>query len=239
MSPSFLEELREQIGKNKTGSKLLQHLDKPLVVFHRAVKVVLPIFIIAGVVLSFMHQSSLGTIILIAPTKIFSLWYTPILPLLFLLSAIMVGFPMVIVESLVASRVFGRKPEMHLLENMAKLVPWFIGVYGLFKFGDLAVRFSSIDFLGNAMYTTTFVIEIMVGIVLPFLLFSSSWVRKSKSLLFFSSLMVIFGLVLNRINVYLVAYDPPFDPGKYFPLQSGRSSSLWGWWPRSCFSIVL
>jgi len=217
ISPSFLEEFKERIDKNKAGSKLLQHLEKPLLIIHRAVKVVLPIFIIAGVVLSFMHQSSLGTIILIAPTKIHSLWFTPLLPLLFLMSAIMAGFPMVFIESLVASKVFGRISEMHLLEKMAKLVPWFIGLYGLFKFGDLAVRFRNIDFFGNPVYTSTFAIEILAGVVLPFFLFTRSWVRRSRSLLFFSSLLVIFGLVLNRINVYLVAYDPPFTTSKYFP----------------------
>ncbi len=153
---------------------------------------------------------------MIAPTKIHSLLYTPILPLLFLMSAIMVGFPMVILESLVASKIFGRKSEMDLLEKIARLVPWFIGLYGLFKFGDLLVRFGSIDFFGNAVYTTTFVVEIMAGIVLPFFLFTKSWVRRSRGLLFLSSLLIIFGLILNRINVYLVAYDPPFTSSKCF-----------------------
>lgn len=217
MSPSFLEGLKEQVDRNKIGSRLLPHLAKPLLVIHRAVKVVLPIFIIAGVVLSFMHQSSLGTIILIAPTKIHSLWYTPILPLLFLMSAVMVGFPMVILESLIASKAFGRRDEMDLLEKIAKLVPWFIGAYGIVKLGDLLVRSGSIDFFGNPVYTTTFFIEIVAGLALPFFLFSRRSVRRSKSLLLFSSLLVIFGLILNRINVYLVAYDPPFAAGKYFP----------------------
>jgi octaheme c-type cytochrome (tetrathionate reductase family) len=217
MSPSFLEGLKERIGTEGLGGKLLTHLEKPLIIVHRAVKVVLPIFIIAGVVLSFMHQSSLGTIILLTPTKTHSLWFTPILPLLFLISAIMVGFPMVILESLIANKVFGRASEIHLLEKLAKLVPWFIGLYALLKFGDLAVRFRSIDFFGNAMYTTVFFIEVIAGVVLPFYLFTRSWVRRSKSLLFISSLLVIFGIVLNRINVYLTAYDPPFATGKYFP----------------------
>ena len=64
------------------------------------------LFIIAGVVLSCLHQSSLGTLMVIAPTKMHPLWYTPISPLLFLLSAIAVGFPMVIFESLLAARSF-------------------------------------------------------------------------------------------------------------------------------------
>ena len=72
----------------------------------------LVLFILAGVVLSCLHQSSLGTLMLIAPTKMHPLWYTPISPLLFLLSAIAVGFPMVIFESLLAARSFRLPPEI-------------------------------------------------------------------------------------------------------------------------------
>jgi Ni/Fe-hydrogenase subunit HybB-like protein len=65
------------------------------------------LFIIAGVVLSCLHQSSLGTLMVIAPTKMHPLWFTPISPLLFLVSAIAVGYPMVILESLLSARSLG------------------------------------------------------------------------------------------------------------------------------------
>jgi len=70
------------------------------------------VFIIAGVVLSCMHQSSLGTLMVLTPTKMHPLWFTHISPLLFLTSAIAVGFPMVIFESILASRSFKLKPEL-------------------------------------------------------------------------------------------------------------------------------
>ena len=111
----------------------------------------------AGVVLSFMHQSSLGTLMLIAPTKMSPLWYTPILPLLFLLSAIMVGFPMVILESIYANISFGRNPEMDLLTPLARKIPWFIGAYGLVKIGDLIVRHGQLDLLAQPAATTSLV----------------------------------------------------------------------------------
>ena len=79
---------------------------------YAGVRIVLPLFIVAGVVLSFMHQSSLGTLMLIAPTKLSRCGTRPSSPLLFLLSAIMVGFPMVILESIYANISFGRSPEM-------------------------------------------------------------------------------------------------------------------------------
>ena len=66
------------------------------------------IFIILGIVLSCLHhQSSLGTLMLIAPSKVHPLWYTPILPVLFLLSAFATGYPMVVVESILVSKSFG------------------------------------------------------------------------------------------------------------------------------------
>ncbi|MCK7523449.1 MAG: polysulfide reductase NrfD [Ignavibacteriales bacterium] len=100
--PGFLS------GLNKIVDKFLRLLDKGL-------SKTMFIFIIAGVVLSSLHQSSLGTLMVIAGPKMHPLWQTPILPLLFLLSAISVGFPMVIFESLIASRSLGLKPEMHIL----------------------------------------------------------------------------------------------------------------------------
>ena len=89
--PGFLS------GLNKIVDKVLRLLDKGL-------SKTMFIFIIAGVVLSTLHQSSFGTLMVIAGPKMHPLWQTPILPLLFLLSAISVGFPMVIFESLIASR---------------------------------------------------------------------------------------------------------------------------------------
>ena len=90
-------------------------LDRPVEAFLRLFDAtlgrVMAVFIILGVVLSCLHQSSLGTLMLLAPSKMHPLWWTPILPLLFLLSAVSVGLSMVIFESLLASRAFQRRPE--------------------------------------------------------------------------------------------------------------------------------
>ena len=75
------------------------------------------VFIIAGIVLSCLHQSSLGSLMLIAPYKVHPLWYTPILPLLFLLSAFAAGYPMVSFEAILVSKSFGRRPEMDVLRR--------------------------------------------------------------------------------------------------------------------------
>jgi octaheme c-type cytochrome (tetrathionate reductase family) len=217
MSPAFLEGLKARIDREEWGAALLRKLEKPLLSLHAAVKIALPMFIVAGVVLSFMHQSSLGALMLIAPTKMSTLWNTPILPLLFLLSAIMVGFPMVILESIYANISFGRNPEMELLTPMTRMIPWFLGAYGAVKIGDLIVRHNQLNLLEHPAATTSLAIEILLGVVAPFLLFLNKAVRRSMGWLFFTVSLIIFGVVLNRINVFLVAYDPPYSIKAYFP----------------------
>ena len=217
MSPAFLEGLRARIDRDEWGAALLKKVEKPLATMHSVVKIALPMFIVAGVVLSFMHQSSLGSLMLISPSKMSTLWYTPILPVLFLLSAIMVGFPMVILESIYANISFGRNPEMDLLQPMARMIPWFLGIYGAVKIGDLIVRHDQLNFLEHPASTTSLAIEILLGVVAPFLLFLIKAVRRSMGWLFFAVSLVIFGVVLNRINVFLVAYNPPYLTKAYFP----------------------
>ncbi len=118
---------------NQLSERLLALADKTLNRF-------ISVFIIAGVVLSCLHQSSLGTLMIIAPTKMHPLWYSTISPLFFLLSAIAVGYPMVIFESLLASRSFKLKPEIGVLSSLAGYIPFLLGVYLAAKIVDLTIR---------------------------------------------------------------------------------------------------
>ena len=217
MSPAILEGLMARLNEKSWGASLLKKVEMPILSLYAAIKIILPMFIVAGVVLSFMHQSSLGTLMLIAPTKLSALWNTPVLPILFLLSAIMVGFPMVILESIYANISFGRNPEMDLLTPMARIIPWFIGAYGAVKIGDLIVRHNQLNLLEHPTATISLVIEILLGIVAPFLLFLNKAVRRSMGWLFFTVSLIIFGVILNRINVFLVGYNPPYSTKAYFP----------------------
>ncbi len=217
MSPAILEGFKAIIAGEGRLARFLRFLEKPLIELHAWVKIVLPLFIVAGVVLSFMHQSSLGTLMLIAPTKLSALWNTPILPILFLLSAIMVGFPMVILESIYANISFRRNPEMDLLTPLARIIPWFLGAYGIVKIGDLLIRHKQLDFFSHPSATISLIVEILLGVVAPFLLFLNKAVRRSMGWLFFTVTLVIFGVILNRINVFLVGYYPPYSPKAYFP----------------------
>lgn len=177
----------------------------------------LVVFILAGVVLSCLHQSSLGTLMLIAPTKMHPLWYTSISPLLFLLSAIAVGFPMVIFESLLAARSFRLPPEVSLLGSLARLTPILLGVYLAAKIVDLTLRGAWGYLADGSIESVMYLIETVLGVLLPIALFSLPRVRRSVRGLLIAASLVIGGVVLNRINVFLVAYHPQFRERVYFP----------------------
>ncbi len=217
MSPAILEGLKARLDGNERGAAILRRIEKPIMTAYALIKIALPIFIVAGVVLSFMHQSSLGTLMLISPTKMSPLWNTNVLPLLFLMSAIMVGFPMVILESIYANISFGRKAEMEMLTPLAAYIPWFLGAYGVLKLGDLALRWNTLSLAGDPAGTIALLVEITVGVIAPFLLLLNKAVRRSMGWLFFAVSMIIFGVILNRINVFLVGYNPPYSVKSYFP----------------------
>jgi Ni/Fe-hydrogenase subunit HybB-like protein len=172
--------------------------------------------IIAGVVLSCMHQSSLGALMLIAPYKIHPLWYTPIMPLLFLLSAMAVGYPMVILESYISNRSFGRKVEMDVLMPLSRFSVALVGLYLMVKVGDLFIRGAHVYLFELNLQSVMFLIELSLFIV-PVVLLSIEHFRRVPQWLFASALMIAFGVGLNRFNVFLVAYQPPYTDYHYYP----------------------
>lgn len=195
---------------NKPIEKLLFILDKGL-------SKTIFIFIILGVVLSTLHQSSLGTLMVIAGEKMHPLWQTPVLPLLFLLSAIAVGFPMVIFESMTASRSFGIKKEMEVLTPLGYTVAPLLGIYLAFKLGDMFIRETFVYLYEINTASVMFTIELVVGVIIPLRMFLSKKVLETPSLLFTASFLVILGVFLNRVNNFIVAYTPPFSYEPYLP----------------------
>ena len=195
---------------NKIVDSVLRLLDRTLNKF-------MFIFIIAGVVLSCLHQSSLGTLMIIAGPKMHPLWQTPVLPLLFLLSAFSVGFPMVIMESLTSSKSFRLKPEKDVLTGLSRFVGPILGIYLAVKIGDMFIRETFVYLTELNLASIMFTIEIVVGVIIPLRMFLSSSVRQSTTGLYIASMLVIFGVVLNRFNNFIIAYNPPYTESSYFP----------------------
>ena len=172
--------------------------------------------VIAGVVLSTLHQSSLGSMLLMMPETLHALWYTPILPILFLASAVAVGPAMVIFESTLSTRIFGHKLDIDVLSGLSRAIPYILGLYLLLKLIDLMVA-GEIGLIFSA-YPQSLLWwgEIIIGVIIPIILFSMPSVRQNRNAVFWTSVLVILGLVLNRFNVSLLALD--IRPGYiYFP----------------------
>ncbi len=178
---------------------------------------VMNFFIIMGVVLSCAHQSSLGTLMVIAPSKLHPLWHTAILPLQFLLSAFAVGLSMVVFESLLASRALKRPFEMSVLSPFARLIPFLLTIYFGAKLIDMANR-GTWEYLQHfSLRSFTWCTEIVVGVFLPMVILLSNKLRRRVGWLFTAAASVVFGVALNRINVFIIGYTAPFADKPYIP----------------------
>ncbi len=215
--PIVIERFKGKVNLPGVFSVFNNFLENLMDVAERILNRVMFVFIIAGIVLSCLHQSSLGSLMLIAPSKIHPLWYTPILPLLFLLSAFATGYPMVIFESIIASKSFGRRIEMEVLTPLSRYMPVLIGVYLVVKLGDMIVRGTYIYLLDGTYQTNSFIVEVLVGVMLPFVLVLFRKVRESAGWLFFAAAVYVSGIVFNRVNVFIVSYSPPYKLVSYFP----------------------
>jgi Ni/Fe-hydrogenase subunit HybB-like protein len=162
--------------------------------------------IIVGVILSTLHQSSLGSLFLIVPHKMHPLWYTPWLPVFFFVSAICAGLAMTIFESWHSSRAFGRRLELPLLDSMGRVLAVLLSVYLTMRFLDLAQRGALSRVLENRIESYLFGLEIALMLA-PMLLLFRDRIRRSPGGLYSSALMVVFGFVTNRLNVSITGLE--------------------------------
>lgn len=192
-------------------------IDRVLRVLNSTLTRVMTVFVILGVMLSCMHQSSLGTLMVIAGPKLHELWQTPFLPLMFLLTAFAVGYPMVIFESVIAHRSLGMRVETGLLASLARFTPVILTIYLGLKIFDLARRGVAGGLLAGTIESNLFILEIAIGVVAPILIFAIGPLRRRLGWLFTGACLVILGVVMNRLNVFLIAYSPLDATASYFP----------------------
>jgi len=187
---------------------------------HLIHKFILP-FVIIGVVLSTLHQSSLGSLMLIQPTKLHPLWWTAILPIMFFVSALAVGLAMIILESSLSSRYFQRGLETHLLEKLARAIPVVLGIYFVLKFGEIAIAGELSYLFSSGWMSVLFWAEILLGVVAPIVWFSFKKNRQSPNGLLIGASITLLGMILNRFNVSWFAVQHP-DPLFYLPTFMGN-----------------
>lgn len=176
---------------------------------------VLIFIIVLGLTLPTMHQSSLGSMLLIAATKLHPLWHTPFLPLLFLINCIYIGYAIAILESIISSQSFGRPFEIRQLSGLAGIIPWLATLWLLVVTGDLAYRHQLTTAWSFDFYSCFFLAEFALLGFGSLILFRKNN-RRSPRWLFVSAALIVLGGALYRFNVYLIG----FNPGKgwiYFP----------------------
>ena len=193
-SPAFVE------AKTKTKSRA---------------NMVLIFFIALGIVLPTMHQSSLGSLLILAGNKLSPLWWTPMLPLLFLISAITMGYSVVLFEASLSFLGFKLKKETDMLGKLSAIIPGLLVVYLIVRFGDLIMRGQlGLAFQGD-LQGNMFLLENLLHI-LPLVLLASAANRQSAKNLFFSACCPMLGGFLFRFNAYLIGFDPG-SGWHYFP----------------------
>ncbi|KAA0684174.1 Ni/Fe-hydrogenase cytochrome b subunit [Roseomonas genomospecies 6] len=176
---------------------------------------VLWVFIALGVLLPTMHQSSLGTMMVIVGHKLSPLWQSQMLPVFFLLTAILMGFAIVVWESVMASLNFRRPMETPVLSKLSGLMLAVASLFVVLRFVDLIVRGQFGQIFGGPQ-SGWFVAEMVLMIAGLALLIPKANRNRSRALFLSASLLLVAG-ILYRLNVYLIGFTPAVGPWHYFP----------------------
>lgn len=192
------ERLRRTIARFTTT---LDRLSIPIVAF--------------GLLLATMHQSSLGTLMLLAGSRLHPLWRTPILPLLFLISCIAMGFAVVVFESALTSVAFKRRPEIGMLGSLAAIIVPLQVLFVVLRLGDLWFRSDLGQLLAGDGRSVVAAFEYVVFLT-PVAILASPRNRRDLGALFKAAMAMMFAGALYRFDTYLVAFNPGAH-WSYFP----------------------
>lgn len=187
---------------------------------------------IFGVIIAGGHQSALGGLYLLVPNKLHPLWYSSLLPVFFLLSAIFAGIAMVIVESTITHRIFKSQIENFSHAEFDKLT---IGlgkgaasamfIYFILKI--FAIADADTWAYLDTPYGYWFLVELLGFVLLPVFFFTSAARNNNAKLARFAGLITVLGVILNRLNVSIIAYNWDMPAAlKYYPKWSEFSLSI-------------
>lgn len=169
-------------------------------------KITIPV-VILGVILSFLHQSSLGSLYLIMPSKLYPLWYSPMLPVFFLITAIATGCSMVILESHLSFQAFGHRLEASVLRHLGRVLLVLLAFYLVLKIQDFTTRGVWNLMVLPRLETLVFWLEMLVGLVIPIVLLSIRRIRLSTTGLYVAAVFSIAGFLFNRLNVTITGME--------------------------------
>jgi Ni/Fe-hydrogenase subunit HybB-like protein len=168
---------------------------------------VYPILIVLGILLSTLHQSSLGSLYLIMPSKLHPFWYSPALPFFFFGSAVAVGLAMTIFESTQSAKALGRHLELSVLVRLGGALLVALWVNALLRFEDFFHR-GLLRQIVKPSYEAYFLwLELALSFFVPIVLLSFKKVRLSPNGLYLASVISLFGFITNRLNVSLIGFE--------------------------------
>jgi Ni/Fe-hydrogenase subunit HybB-like protein len=174
------------------------------------------IWIIAlGILLPTMHQSSLGTLMLLAGSRLHPLWRTPLLPLLFLISCVAMGYAAVVFESALSSVVFHRRPDTQMLAKLARAIVPLQLLFVVLRFSDLAWRGNAGLLLAGDLRSVIVWIELAMFLA-PVIMLLAPTAQRDLGRLFRAAVVMMFAGALYRFDTYLVAFTPGGN-WVYFP----------------------
>ncbi len=178
---------------------------------------------IFGVVLSTLHQSSLGALYLIAPSKLHPLWYSSYLPVYFFISSIIAGMSMVIFEGTMSHKYFHDKMDEAHLKEADGVVLGFGKAAAFLLFGYFVIKLVGLAVDNNWHHLATgwglwFLVEMLGFVLLPCYLYAVGTRDKNIKMIRRTSLIAVLGIVLNRLNISLVAFNYHLPSSeRYFP----------------------
>ncbi len=172
--------------------------------------------VIAGIVLSTLHQSSLGSLFLITPGRLHPLWYSPIIYVLFFVSAVGLGLMMVTLESVLSGYFFRHKVDTRRLAGLGGAAAAVLSLYALIRLGDLAWRGVLPEAFSGNWQGNLFLFELGVSAIIPALLLMVPRIRRSIGGLATASALTVLGMIGYRLDTSIVAFLRP-EEAAYFP----------------------
>ncbi|MFC1520986.1 sulfate respiration complex protein HmcC [Elusimicrobiota bacterium] len=165
---------------------------------------------IFGVVLSTLHQSSLGAMLLIAPGKLHPLWYSRFVPVFFFVSSIAAGLSMVLFEGLLSHRYF--KVDEHHHKQYDSLTMTFGKASAMVLAGYFAIKMIGVAESNHwglllTPYGALFLTEILGFVLLPCFLFTIGYKERNLGLIRISAVITVLGIMFNRFNMTFFAFN--------------------------------
>src|SRR5208282_1640494 len=178
---------------------------KPRELYLRWHHSILIALVLAGTLLSSMHQSFLGGLYLITKGRLDPLWYTPYLTTMFYLSAIPAGLAVTIMAIYLCVRSLNARVDMNILSDVSRVIGPLLAIYGVFRAVDLINRDATPYLWMWREATLLFWLEIALLVIVPLVLLNMQKVRDNPQYLYWTSAVIVAGFMTNRLNVSITA----------------------------------